>query len=117
MSATATKRLYDMTPEELRERGAKAREQIEADLPRLMHEALAHKAQLLAMEEALRELVKVRQAKGVSCAELARQSRIELADLERLETTPHPNVTMITLSQIAEALGVAIKIGIVDKAA
>lgn len=55
-----------------------------------------------------------RQERGLSSTELQRLSGIDRARLSRLESNPDANPTIETLSRIASALGVEIRVAVVD---
>jgi len=64
--------------------------------------------------ETLGALEKARQSLGLSLTEIARRSGIDLASLSRLEAGKNPNPTFETLSRYAAALGLRLKISLVE---
>jgi transcriptional regulator with XRE-family HTH domain len=55
-----------------------------------------------------------RQERGLSLADVQRLSGIDRARLSRLESDPDANPTVETLDRIAQALGVELRIAIVE---
>jgi hypothetical protein len=51
---------------------------------------------------------------GLSLTDVQRLSGIDRARLSRLESDPHANPTIETLNRIAHALGVEVRVAIVD---
>ena len=64
--------------------------------------------------ETLGALEKARHSLGLSLTEIARRSGIDLASLSRLEAGKNPNPTFETLSRYAAALGLRLKISLVE---
>ena len=62
----------------------------------------------------LRALEKARQSLGLSLTEIARRSGIDLASLSRLEAGKTSDPTFETLSRYAAALGLRLKISLVE---
>jgi DNA-binding phage protein len=87
-----------------------AREQAEQDRPRLAREALAKKAELVALHDAMMALKREREARGLSLADVAERSGIDKSRLSKLESDPRSNPTLATLTRIADAIGVRLEI-------
>jgi len=66
------------------------------------------------LQHARQALKAKRQERGVSLAELQRLSGIDRARLSRLESDPTANPTIETLDRIAHALGVELRISVID---
>lgn len=66
------------------------------------------------LQLALRTLKAKRQERGLSLTDVQRLSGIDRARLSRLESDPHANPTIETLDRIAHALGVEVRVAIVD---
>jgi DNA-binding phage protein len=66
------------------------------------------------LQHALQALKAKREERGVSLAELQRLSGIDRARLSRLESDPSANPTIATLDRIAHALGVELRISVID---
>jgi len=66
------------------------------------------------LQETLQTLKAKRQERGLSLTDLQRLSGIDRARLSRLESNPHANPTIETLARIAVALGVEIRVAVVD---
>jgi DNA-binding phage protein len=66
------------------------------------------------LQHALQILKAKREERGVSLAEVQRRSGIDRARLSRLESDPSANPTIETLDRIAHALGVELRISIID---
>jgi DNA-binding Xre family transcriptional regulator len=63
---------------------------------------------------ALQALKAKRQERGLSLTDMQRISGIDRARLSRLESDPAANPTIETLDRIAQALGVELRIAIID---
>jgi len=66
------------------------------------------------LQLALQALKAKRQERGLSLTDVQRLSGIDRARLSRLESDPHANPTIETLNRIAQALGVEVRVAIVD---
>lgn len=66
------------------------------------------------LRHALQTLKSKRQERGLSLADVQRLSGIDRARLSRLESDPDANPTVETLDRIAQALGVELRIAIVE---
>jgi DNA-binding phage protein len=66
------------------------------------------------LQQALQALKAKRQERGLSLADVQRLSGIDRARLSRLESDPRANPTIETLDRIARALGVELRIAIID---
>ena len=66
------------------------------------------------LQLALQTLKAKRQERGLSLTDVQRLSGIDRARLSRLESDPHANPTIETLNRIAHALGVEVRVAIVD---
>ena len=66
------------------------------------------------LQLALQTLKAKRQERGLSLTDVQRLSGIDRARLSRLESDPHANPTIGTLNRIAQALGVEVRVAIVD---
>lgn len=66
------------------------------------------------LQLALQTLKAKRQERGLSLTDVQRLSGIDRARLSRLESDPHANPTIETLNRIAQALGVEVRVAIVD---
>jgi len=66
------------------------------------------------LQQALQTLKAKRQERGLSLTDVQRLSGIDRARLSRLESDPHGNPTIETLDRIAHALGVELRVAIVD---
>ena len=66
------------------------------------------------LQQALQTLKAKRQERGLSLTDVQRLSGIDRARLSRLESDPHANPTIETLDRIAHALGVELRVAIVD---
>ncbi len=91
------------------ERGKKA---AAAERSALETRARTRSSELAELRNALQLLKGAREAAGLSLAEVARRSGIDKSRLSKLESDPHPNPTLGTLSRIAEAVGVKLTIRI-----
>jgi DNA-binding phage protein len=67
------------------------------------------------LQEALQTLKAKRQERGLSLSDVQRISGIDRARLSRLESAPDANPTIETLDRIAHALGVELRISIVER--
>ena len=70
-----------------------------------------------AIKHVVAALRKVRNARGISLSEVEEASGMGRANVSRLENAPDPNPTIETLMMYADAIGVELKIAIVDKKA
>ncbi len=66
------------------------------------------------LQHALQTLKAKRQERGLSLTDVQRLSGIDRARLSRLESDPHANPTIETLDRIAHALGVELRVAIID---
>lgn len=66
------------------------------------------------LQHAVQALKAKRQERGLSLTELQRRSGIDRARLSRLESDSTANPTIETLDRIAHALGVELRISVVD---
>jgi DNA-binding phage protein len=66
------------------------------------------------LQQALQTLKAKRQERGLSLTDVQRLSGIDRARLSRLESDPHANPTIETLDRIAHALGVELRVAIID---
>jgi DNA-binding phage protein len=66
------------------------------------------------LQQALQTLKAKRQERGLSPTDVQRLSGIDRARLSRLESDPHANPTIETLNRIAHAIGVEVRVAIVD---
>ena len=66
------------------------------------------------LQQALQTLKAKRQERGLSLMDVQRLSGIDRARLSRLESDPHANPTIETLDRIAHALGVELRVAIID---
>ena len=67
------------------------------------------------LQGALQTLKAKRQERGLSLSDVQRLSGIDRARLSRLESAPDANPTIQTLDRIAHALGVEVRISIVER--
>lgn len=67
------------------------------------------------LQRALQTLKAKRQERGLSLSDVQRISGIDRARLSRLESDPDANPTIETLDRIANALGVELRISIVER--
>jgi len=67
------------------------------------------------LQRALQTLKAKRQERGLSLSDVQRISGIDRARLSRLESDPAANPTIETLDRIAQALGVELRISIVER--
>lgn len=92
---------------------------------RIMKEVDREKASIVArgratlaahdrLQQALQTLKAKRQERGLSLTDVQRLSGIDRARLSRLESDPHANPTIETLDRIAHALGVELRVAIID---
>ena len=88
----------------------KAVKEVERDMPRLKREALARKAEMLALRDAMVALKREREARHLSLAEVAKRSGIDKSRLSKLENDIQSNPTLETLNRIAHAIGVKLEI-------
>jgi DNA-binding Xre family transcriptional regulator len=94
-----------------------SRKWVEDNEPRLTREALKAKAERMVIIKAFAELKRMREERGLSLADVAERSGIDKSRLSKLENDPYPNPTFNTLMRIADALGVALSINVIDKEA
>jgi DNA-binding phage protein len=66
------------------------------------------------LQLALQTFKAKRQERGLSLTDVQGLSGIDRARLSRLESDPHANPTIETLNRIAQALGVEVRVAIVD---
>jgi len=66
------------------------------------------------LQRTLQTLKAKRQERGLSLTDVQRLSGIDRARLSRLESDPHANPTIDTLSRIAHALGVQLRVAVVE---
>ncbi|MBL4699887.1 MAG: helix-turn-helix transcriptional regulator [Phycisphaeraceae bacterium] len=69
------------------------------------------------LQQVMQELKAKRQDKGLSLSDVSSVCKIDKARLSRLENDPDANPTIDTLGRIAHAIGVELKIMVVDPAA
>jgi DNA-binding phage protein len=69
------------------------------------------------LQQALQALKAAREQRGLSLTEMSRRSGIDRARLSRLETDAHANPTLETLSRMAQALDVELRITVVEPVA
>jgi DNA-binding phage protein len=92
---------------------------------RIMEEVDREKASIVArgratlaahdrLQQALQTLKAKRQERGLSLTDVQRLSGIDRARLSRLESDPHANPTIETLDRIAHALGVELRVAIIE---
>ena len=87
------------------------RRQVERDRPAQARRALQRKGELEAMIGAFRLLREEWQRRGLSIREVSDRAGIDCDLLETLATAKNPNLTLSTLLQIAEVLGVQVTLG------
>lgn len=87
-----------------------AREQVAKDRPRPSREAVARKAELVALHDAMTALKPEREARGLSLVHVAERSGIDKSRLSELESDPRSYPTPATLTRIADAIGVKLEI-------
>lgn len=93
-----------------RARHAEVRRNVEQQRHQLDRDALDYKAQLDLLVNALQDLKREREARGLSLAEIAKRTGIDKSRLSKLENDPHPNPTVLTLTRIAAAIGVRLRL-------
>jgi transcriptional regulator with XRE-family HTH domain len=69
---------------------------------------------LVSLHKALAELKRLREAKGLTAAEVARRAGIAPAAMSRLESGRNANPTFETLARYARAVGVELTLGVRD---
>ena len=81
------------------------REQVEKELPELIarhHQRMQARDEL---ESVLNELRTMREARGLSLADLSERTGMDRSALSKLESGQRPNPTFETLARYAEAVG------------
>ena len=93
-----------LTPDEVAKYQA-VREQVEKELPELIarhHQRMEARDEL---ESVLNELRTMREARGLSLADLSERTGMDRSALSKLESGQRPNPTFETLARYAEAVG------------
>ena len=110
MSAHPIQRTAGRLTAEQKRRHQQIREQVQRDRQRLTRDALGKKAELMALQNAMKTLRREREARGLSLADVAERSGIDKSRLSKLENDPRANPTLATLTRIAAAMGVKLSI-------
>lgn len=85
----------------------------EAELSRA---ASVRQSELRTLTAVVTELKQARLDRGLSLSQVAERSGIDRSRLSKLESDPHPNPTLATLTRIARAIGVELTIAVRDVA-
>ena len=102
-----------LTPEEVAKYKT-IREQVEQELPELIARHHARLGLQDQLQELLKELRTVREAKGLSLADLTELTGMDRSALSKLETGQRPNPTLETLERYAEAVGKRLVVTLAD---
>jgi DNA-binding phage protein len=109
MAKERGKRVYRKATDQERERHAKVREQIAAELPDIKKRARQRLALLKKEGTPLRQVLAAlraeRERQGLSLADINERTGIDRAALSRLENNEDANPTLATLERYAEAVG------------
>lgn len=115
MAWKGIKRSYKKLSPAERAQREKIVEQIEAERPELDRWAQETLDRLETIDQVVHALRGVRLGKGISLAQVEEASGIGRSNVSRLENAPDPNPTLETLLTYAAALGVELRIALVDK--
>jgi ribosome-binding protein aMBF1 (putative translation factor) len=110
MSSRKTRNVEYRMTEEDRQRHAIIRREVEDQREELSTEALATKAERLALRDAVAMLKGAREKRGLSLDDVAQRSGLDAGELASLEAADYPNPTLGTLCRIATAIGVELTI-------
>ena len=110
MAERSIKRVKGHLTAEQKRRHQRIRKQVERNKAQLTREAMAKKAELIALHEAMVALKHEREMRGLSLGDVAERSGIDKSRLSKLENDAHANPTMATLTRIADAIGVRLAI-------
>lgn len=92
------------------------REQVSAELPELVHRQAERSAnQEEAVRQLLGELKAIREAQGLSLADLTALTGMDRSALSKLETGQRVNPTIDTLVRYAQAVGKRLVVTLVDQ--
>ena len=109
MATERGRRIYREATDEERNRHAKIRDQIAAELPDIRRRARERLALLKKEGTPLRQVLTALRAErerlGLSLADINQRSGIDRAALSRLENNEEANPTITTLERYAEAIG------------
>lgn len=100
-----------------RKRHQAIRQEVSADIQAIKSRGRAAIETHEYLRQVMQELKTKRQSKGLSLSDVSSRSMIDKARLSRLENDPDANPTIDTLERIAQAIGVEIKITVIDPAA
>lgn len=100
-----------------RKRHQAIRKEVEADMQAIKARGRAAVQAHDYLRQVMQELKAKRQDKGLSLSDISSRCQIDKARLSRLENDPDANPTIETLGRIAKAIGVELKIMVVDPAA
>ncbi len=105
-----------LTPQEAA-KYRKIREQIDTEKPEIIAKAqrARHRARRRQLEAVMRELRTAREARGLSLADIYRQTGIDRSALSKLENVTNDNPTLETLLRYAEVVGKRLEIEVVDR--
>jgi len=95
----------------------RAVDRIDEQMPAMTAWALAAKRETDTIRGIRRALKAARLHKGVSLADLDAKTGMGKANLSRLENSDQANPTIETLLRVADALGVEVKIAVLDREA
>jgi DNA-binding phage protein len=89
--------------------------QLEAERPEIEAEARAVFDRMEAIEHVVRELKAARIRKGISLSQVEAASGLGRSAVCRLENAADPNPTLETLLTYAQAIGVELRVAVLDK--
>jgi DNA-binding phage protein len=103
-----------LTPEEAA-KYREVREQVAEELPELVTRHHERLAALDQVQELLRQLKTVREAQGLSLADVTRLTGMDRSALSKLESGQRPNPTVETLVRYAEAVGRRLVVSLTER--
>jgi DNA-binding Xre family transcriptional regulator len=110
--------VYRSAPPVVQERHRRFRKQIAAELPELRRIGQASRGRAMSRQAMVQEVLDAlrtrREAMGRSLMDVARRTGIDEANLSRLETGRSANSTLDTLQKYAQALGLELRIELVE---
>jgi DNA-binding XRE family transcriptional regulator len=90
------------------------REQLEAERPELVARHEQRMASLQQLERLFTQLTQVREAKGLTLADLVQLTAVDRSALTKLETEHRADPSIETLVRYAEALGIRLVVSLAD---
>jgi len=102
-----------LTPEEAAKYKT-IREQTDKELPELIERDHERMSSLDQLQELLKQLKAIREAKGLSLSDLTELTGMDRSAISKLETGERANPTVETLVRYAEAVGKRVVVSLID---